>query len=129
MTVCLSAQQVESILDMLHAFRLGWSLTFIVFHSVLGGLTAAFGVVPLGLLSRSPLQMWLASLGLDTTQYKHRHKRVYVSTVSSLPDATERTHKHSGASGSTLGPSAPPPISEVEAFYGAVGQYLNGISH
>ncbi|KAF3854444.1 hypothetical protein F7725_022499 [Dissostichus mawsoni] len=49
--------------------QLGKMVSYIQFLRLLGGLTAASAVVPLGLLSLRPMQMWLNSLHLDA---KHR---------------------------------------------------------
>ncbi|CAL8387529.1 unnamed protein product [Boreogadus saida] len=54
--------------------RAGRSLLFIQFLQLLGKLAAASAVVPLGLLSLRPLQMWLNSLHLDAKW--HRQRRV-----------------------------------------------------
>lgn len=64
---------------MLPAFQIGKNLPFVSYLSLLGKLTAAATVVPLGLLSLRPLQMWLNSLHLDPSRLAHRHKRVRVS--------------------------------------------------
>ncbi|CAL8255593.1 unnamed protein product [Boreogadus saida] len=55
-------------------FGAGRSLLFIQFLQLLGKLAAASAVVPLGLLSLRPLQMWLNSLPLDAKW--HRQRRV-----------------------------------------------------
>lgn len=64
---------------MLSAFRRGRALPFVLYLRLLGMLTAASGVVPLGLLWLRPMQMWLNSLHLDPTRYVHRRKRIRVS--------------------------------------------------
>ncbi|CAL8269035.1 unnamed protein product [Boreogadus saida] len=48
---------------------------FILFLQLLGKLTAASAVVPLGLLSLRPMQMWLNSLHLDPKW--HRHQKLW----------------------------------------------------
>ncbi|CAL8362770.1 unnamed protein product [Boreogadus saida] len=50
----------------------GRSLLFIQFLQLLGKLAAASAVVPLGLLSLRPLQMWLNSLHLDAKWVNHQ---------------------------------------------------------
>lgn len=79
MKACPSPQRVGGIVTMLSAFRRGRALPFVLYLRLLGMLTAASGVVPLGLLWLRPMQMWLNSLHLDPTRYVHRRKRIRVS--------------------------------------------------
>lgn len=74
-----SPQRVEDILGMLPTFQHGRTLPFVTYLRLLGKLTAASSVVPLGLLSLRPLQMWLNSLRLDPTRHSHRYIGVQVS--------------------------------------------------
>ena len=79
MTARPSPQRVESILQMLPAFLPGRAAPFVLYLRLLGKLTAAATVVPLGLLSLRPLQMWLNSLRLDPSRASHRHRKLQVS--------------------------------------------------
>ncbi|XP_015253986.1 PREDICTED: CMP-N-acetylneuraminate-beta-galactosamide-alpha-2,3-sialyltransferase 1-like [Cyprinodon variegatus] len=56
----------------------GMALPLVRYLRLLGMLTAASAVVPLGLLSLRPLQMWLNSLNLDPTRNTHRLRRLRV---------------------------------------------------
>lgn len=69
MRATLSQRHVDSIVQLLHCFRRGRSMSFRSFQSLLGMLTAASSVVPLGLLKLRPLQIWLNSLGLHPQHY------------------------------------------------------------
>jgi len=77
MRAYLSPRCVDDIFHLLPIFRLGKMVPYIQFLRLLGGLKAASAVVPLGLLSLRPMQMWLNSLHLDAKW--HRHRRVRVS--------------------------------------------------
>ncbi|CAL8337236.1 unnamed protein product [Boreogadus saida] len=57
---------------------------FILCLQLLGKLTAASAVVPLGLLSLRPMQMWLNSLHLDPKWHRHRKVRVSRQCLFSL---------------------------------------------
>ncbi|KAK5895026.1 hypothetical protein CesoFtcFv8_011655 [Champsocephalus esox] len=77
MRAYLTPRRVDDISHHLRIFRLGKRVPYILFLRLLGRLTAASAVVPLGLLSLRPMQMWLNSCRLDAK--RHRHKRVRVS--------------------------------------------------
>ncbi|XP_014834349.1 PREDICTED: uncharacterized protein LOC106912030, partial [Poecilia mexicana] len=79
MTARPSPQRVEGILEMLPSFLPGCVPPFVAYLRLLGKLTAAATVVPLGLLSLRPLQMWLNSLRLDPSRMQHRRRRLLVS--------------------------------------------------
>ncbi|XP_020780058.2 uncharacterized protein LOC110159790 [Boleophthalmus pectinirostris] len=80
MTARPSPKRIRDILDMLPEFQCGMSLPYIKFLSLLGKLTAASAVVPLGLLSLRPLQMWLNGLHLDPACHAHRRRRLLVTS-------------------------------------------------
>lgn len=75
-----SVQRVDSIMEMLCLFQKDRLLPFVLYLRLLGKLTAASTVVPLGLLSLRPMQMWLNSLCLNPSRHAHRHKRLHVSS-------------------------------------------------
>ncbi|XP_075325299.1 uncharacterized protein LOC142383412 [Odontesthes bonariensis] len=77
MMACPSPRRVSDILRHLLPFREGRRFHYMEFLRVLGKLTAAAAVVPLGLLSLRPLQRWLHSFHLDAR--RHRHRRLAVS--------------------------------------------------
>ncbi|XP_075325338.1 uncharacterized protein LOC142383616 [Odontesthes bonariensis] len=77
MMACPSPRRVNDILRHLLPFREGRRFHYVEFLRVLGKLTAAAAVVPLGLLSLRPLQRWLHSFHLDAR--RHRHRRLAVS--------------------------------------------------
>ncbi|XP_041817854.1 uncharacterized protein LOC121624267 [Chelmon rostratus] len=77
MKACLSLRRVDDILHLLPLFRQGKWLPYVQYLRLLGKLTAAATVVPLGLLSLRPLQRWLNSLHLDAKW--HRHRRIRAS--------------------------------------------------
>ncbi|XP_075336649.1 uncharacterized protein LOC142397191 [Odontesthes bonariensis] len=77
MMACPSPRRVDDILRHLLPFREGRRFHYVEFLRVLGKLTAAAAVVPLGLLSLRPLQRWLHSFHLDAK--RHRHRRLAVS--------------------------------------------------
>ncbi|CAL9683630.1 unnamed protein product [Knipowitschia caucasica] len=74
-----SPRRVGDIRALLPGFRRGRSLPYLAFLRLLGMLIAASSVVPLGLLSLRPLQMWLNGLGLDPANPAHRRRRLLVS--------------------------------------------------
>ncbi|XP_034001039.1 uncharacterized protein LOC117494304 [Trematomus bernacchii] len=75
MRACPSAQRLDDILQLLPLFKRGRSLAYILFLRLLGKLTAASTVVPLGLLSLRPLERWLNGLHLDPKLHRHRKIR------------------------------------------------------
>lgn len=79
MTACPSPQRVRDILHMLPQFQRGKALPYVLYLRLLGKLVAASTVVPLGLLSLRPLQMWLNGLHLDPERHDHRQRRLCVS--------------------------------------------------
>ena len=82
MKACPSPQRVDGILRLLLLFREGRLLRYVEFLSLLGKLTAAATVVPLGLLSLRPLQRvrW------------HRHRGLRVSRCCLLALEIGRAH-------------------------------------
>ncbi|KAK7895505.1 hypothetical protein WMY93_020830 [Mugilogobius chulae] len=79
MTACPSPRRVDDILELLSRFREGSTLPYVLYLRLLGKLVAAASVVPLGLLSLRPMQMWLNDLHLDPSRLAHRHRMVRVS--------------------------------------------------
>ncbi|XP_062372037.1 uncharacterized protein LOC134059609 [Sardina pilchardus] len=77
MKACPSPRRVDDILCRLLLFQEGRQFHYVEFLRILGKLTAAAAVVPLGLLSLRPLQRWLLSFRLDPQ--RHRHRRLKVS--------------------------------------------------
>lgn len=77
MSASLSQERVTNILQLLALFRPGVSLQYEVVLRLIGMLTAATVVIPLGLLHLRPLQLWNNSLRLDPT--RHRHRLVVIS--------------------------------------------------
>ena len=61
-------QRVNDILSRVEQFRRGQVRTFSSFQVLLGTLTAAAAIVPLGLLSLRPLQMWINRLGIGSRE-------------------------------------------------------------
>lgn len=74
-----SVQRVDSIMEMLGVFRAGRLLPYVLYLRLLGKLTAAATVVPLGLLSLRSMQMWLNGFCLDPSRLSHRYERLRVS--------------------------------------------------
>lgn len=64
MSASLTSQRVMKILAFLDQFRLGRRLELIRFQRLLGMISAAAAVVPLGLLRARPLQRWLNAFKL-----------------------------------------------------------------
>ena len=75
MRACLSPRRVDDILCRLPLFKAGRRLLFIQFLQLLGKLTAASAVVPLGYCPSRPLQMWMNSLHLDAKWHRQRRVR------------------------------------------------------
>lgn len=80
MTACPSQKRIRDILDLLPLFRRGRAPAYLLYLRLLGMLVAAATVVPLGLLSLRPMQMWLVSLGLNPERLDHRRMRLPVSS-------------------------------------------------
>ncbi|XP_030293378.1 uncharacterized protein LOC115593839 [Sparus aurata] len=78
MRAFLSRKRVENILQLIGCFQRGRVLRYGLFLKLLGMLTAASMVIPLGLLSLRPLQVWVNTLHLDPKW--HRGRRVRVSS-------------------------------------------------
>lgn len=74
-----SPKRVDNIMSTLVAFQEGRDVPFVQYLRLLGMLVAASSVVPLGLLSLRPMQMWLNGLRLDPTKFVHRRRRLRVS--------------------------------------------------
>lgn len=75
-----SVRRVDGIMEMLRQFQQDRLVPFVRCLRLLGMLTAASTVVPLGLLSLRPMQMWLNSFRLDPSRHAHRYRRLRVST-------------------------------------------------
>ncbi|XP_068583377.1 LOW QUALITY PROTEIN: uncharacterized protein [Cebidichthys violaceus] len=96
MRACPSPQRVDDILHSLSSFRGGRRLPYILFLRLLGKLTAASAVVPLGLLSLRPLQRWLNSLHLDAKWHRHRAIVVGKQCLLALSPWRERAYLTNG---------------------------------
>ena len=96
MRASLSLWRVNDILLHLPLFECGRMVPFIQFLRLLGKLTAASTVVPLGLLSLRPLQMWLNSLHLDPKWHRHRKVRVSQRCLLSLSPWGKRPYLSAG---------------------------------
>ena len=102
MRACLSPRRVHDILCLLPLFRAGRRLLFVQFLQLLGKLTAASAVVPLGLLSLRPLQMWMNSLHLDAKWHRQRRVRVTLQCLVSLSPWRERAYLAAGVPMGTI---------------------------
>ncbi|XP_056269652.1 uncharacterized protein LOC130193228 [Pseudoliparis swirei] len=91
-----SRQRVDDILRNLTLFRGGRRLPYILFLRLLGKLTAASAVIPLGLLSLRPLQRWLNSLHLEVTCHRHRRVEVSQQCLRALSPWRERAYLSGG---------------------------------
>ena len=87
---------MNDILLRLPLFEYGRMVPFIQFLQLLGKLRAASTVVPLGLLSLQPLQMWLNSLHLDPKWHRHRKVRVSQRCLLSLSPWGKRPYLLAG---------------------------------
>ena len=96
MKAYLSPRRVNDILRLLPLFRAGRRLLFILFLQLLGKLAAASAVVPLGLLSLRPLQMWLNSLHLDAKWHRQRRVKVTLQCLVSLAPWRKRAYLEAG---------------------------------
>ena len=79
-----SQQRVNNTLKLISHFRRGRALALKSYLRLLGMLTAASSVVPLGLLSLRPLQIRLNDLGLHPTYHRHKLVRVTSSCLAKL---------------------------------------------
>ncbi|XP_047454133.1 uncharacterized protein LOC125016013 [Mugil cephalus] len=91
MKACPSPQRVDDILCLLLLFQEGRWLRYVEFLRLLGKLTAAANVVPLGLLSLRPLQRWLHSFHFDVRWHRHRRLRVSRCCLLALAPWRERS--------------------------------------
>lgn len=91
MKACLSLRRVDDILSLLPLFREGRWLPYVQFLRLLGKLTAAAAVVPLGLLLLRPLQRWLNSFKLDAKWHRHRRLKVSRRCLHTLSPWRERS--------------------------------------
>ena len=78
MRASLPQPRVETILSVLNRFQLGQKVSVWDCQRLLGLLTAASLLVPLGLLHLRPLQLWFNSHGCHPK--RHRHRRLMVTT-------------------------------------------------
>ena len=76
MVASLTPQRVVTFLALLDRFRLGRRLTLVLFQRLLGMVSAAVAVVPLGLLRARPLQRWLNAFGLHPKLHRRVKLRV-----------------------------------------------------
>ena len=79
-----SQPRVDNIHQLLGRFRRGRLLTLKTFQRLLGMLTAASSLVPLGLLDLRPLQSWVNDLHLHPARHGHRLVRVTRTCYSLL---------------------------------------------
>lgn len=77
-----SQHRVDEIIQLLQQFRRDHTCAFRYFQAPLGMFTAASSVVPLGLLTLRPFQIWMNNLGLHPQH--HGHKQVIASCVRCL---------------------------------------------
>ncbi|XP_072219103.1 uncharacterized protein [Leuresthes tenuis] len=76
MRAFLSQKRVENIMQLIGCFQTGRVFTYGLFLRLLGMLMAASMVIPLGLLSLRPLQIWVNTLHLDPKRHRGRNVRV-----------------------------------------------------
>ena len=91
MKACPSPRRVDDILRLLLLFREDRCLRYVLYMRLLGKLTAAATVVPLGLLSLRPLQRWLNSFHLDARRHRHRRLRASRRCLLALAPWRERS--------------------------------------
>nr|WPK86714.1 NLRC3-like protein 49 [Sebastes schlegelii] len=84
MRAFLSPKRVEAILQLIGCFQRGRVLKYGLFLRLLGMLTAASMVIPPGLLSLRPLQIWVNGLHLDPKWHRGRSVRVSNSCCRTL---------------------------------------------
>ncbi|XP_074492936.1 uncharacterized protein LOC141768506 [Sebastes fasciatus] len=91
MKASLTPQRVARILTVLRIFRLGKRLQLVHFQRLLGLISAAVLVIPLGLLRARPLQRWLNAFNLHPQRVRHVKLRVTQSCQRAL--SPWRDHK------------------------------------
>lgn len=84
MRASLTPRRVTSIQTALSAFRLGKCIELRRFQRMLGLISAAVVVVPLGLLRARPLQRWLNSFNLHPQRHRDRKLTVTQSCMQAL---------------------------------------------
>ena len=94
MRASLPAKRVETILSFLARFCLGQTVS--VRERLLGLLTAASSLVPLGLLHLRPLQRWFNAHKLHPRRHRHRRLLVTRSCVLALTRWRARSFLESG---------------------------------
>lgn len=92
MRASLSPQRVEAILNLLLRFRENKVQKYSLFLRLAGMLAAASAVVPLGLLSLRPLQIWMNGLHLDPKWHKCRKVWVSKRCLQALRPWRRRSH-------------------------------------
>lgn len=80
----LTPRRVAKIQETLQSFRLGKRLEFHCFQKLLGLISAATMLVPLGLLRARPLQRWLNSFKLHPRRDRRKKLRVTRSCLKAL---------------------------------------------
>ena len=96
MRASLPAKRVDTILSFLQRFRLGHTVTVRDCQRLLGLLTAASSLVPLGLLHLRPLQRWFNAHKLHLRKHRHRRLLVTGSCVLALNRWRARSFLESG---------------------------------
>lgn len=79
-----SQRRVSDILQLASSFRRGRTLPFVAFLRLLGMLTAASSIVPLGQLLMRPLQIWVNSLHLHPTHHRRTPVRISAGFLRAL---------------------------------------------
>ncbi|XP_059894386.1 uncharacterized protein LOC132447566, partial [Gadus macrocephalus] len=97
MRACLSPKRVATILQLLQRFRRGKLLEYSLFLRLIGMLTSASMVVPLGLLELRPLQIWVNGLHLDPKWQRHKMVRVSGRCLRALRPWRERAYLIAGS--------------------------------
>ena len=84
MRACPSPRRVDNILELVAQVRGQTGLTYGLLLSLLGKLVSVSEIVPPGLLSLRPLQVWINGLGLDPKKHQRR-RAVYLALRQFLP--------------------------------------------
>ena len=84
MTASLTPRRADSLLGMLGHFRLGGLVTAHRVQKLLGLMSAAAAVVPLGLLRARPLQCWFNAFGLHPKSDRQVRLRVSRACIRAL---------------------------------------------
>ena len=92
----LPTKRVETILSFLHRFRLGRTVSARDCQRLLGLLTAASSLVPLGLLHLRPLQRWFNAHKLHPRRHRHCRLLVTKSCMRALTQWRARSFLESG---------------------------------